>query len=330
MSEIRQHILTKEWVIFADNRMKRPYDFELNTTPKELSHICGFCPGNEKMTTDAVQTVSFSKNAPWDIRVFPNKFPAVSPSEAIPMDSGRGLYTSLSGFGYHEILVDTPTHGQTPKDFSDEQLLELFKVLQQRKLSVMRLPEIKYVHIFKNCGPKAGASISHSHWQIVGLPFLPKEQSDIFENCKKYFDESKETLWERILKEEISEKTRIIMQTEDFLMFCPYASRFGFEINIAAKKSGISFEDFSVKSLKELGGLLRLGLKGVDKLSDSACYNIILNDAPLQKDSSCSNFYIRIIPRLGQLAGFEFGTRGYINHTYPEKASEFYRKALAL
>ncbi|MBQ4347141.1 MAG: galactose-1-phosphate uridylyltransferase [Firmicutes bacterium] len=324
MAEIRQDILTGEWIIIADNRMKRPYDFVRSETPREKGHLCMFCPGNEAYTTPSVFELPDASKKGWEIRVFPNKYPAVS-EKALPVSGCFEPYTALSATGLHEIVVDTPNHSEKLHELSPQRLKKVLEVLKARELEMLKKSGFKYIHIFKNNGPKAGASISHSHWQIVALPFLPKEQSDVYANAKSFFEEHNKTVFAAMLEAEKCAAVRMVDENEHFAMFAPYASKFGFELNILSKTPKERFSELSSEKLLSLARLMNTALTGIYRLGKDVCYNIIFNDAPLDKDSGFLHFYVRIIPRLGQLAGFEFGTRGYINQTSPENAAAFYR-----
>ena len=186
LSEVRQDIFTGEWIIFAGNRMKRPYDFIKKSVPKTFdSSECQFCPGNEKLTTEPLY--QDGSNGNWRIRVFPNKYPAVS--DKSDEADNEGFYRAESGFGIHEVVVDTPDHTAVLHDFSVEKIRDILKVLKARFIAISENENIKYAQIFKNCGPDAGASIMHSHWQIIGVPVIPCEQTNIIKNEKKYKDE---------------------------------------------------------------------------------------------------------------------------------------------
>ena len=220
MSEIRRDLLTGEWVVMADNRMKRPYDFERSRTPKEIRHVCSFCPGNEEMTPEAIYEEKDGDG--WSIRVFPNKYPAVHPecAESCPMED-CGPYTSLKAWGVHEIIVDTPRHDEKIHDFSKERMNAVLMVMRRRYEAIKSVEMVKYIHIFKNFGPKAGASISHSHWQIIGVPFLPKEQSDVYENTERHFEKTGESLFDRIIEFEKQEASRVLAEDPYFIAVVP-------------------------------------------------------------------------------------------------------------
>ncbi len=323
MSELRQDILTGEWVIFAGNRMKRPYDFIKKSVPKTTdSHDCQFCPGNERLTTRPVY--QDGADGKWNIRVFPNKYPAVS--EDCSLADGEGFYNAEAGKGIHEVVVDTPNHTEVIHDFSEERLFEIFKVIRQRFLDISSSEGIRYVQIFKNCGPEAGASILHSHWQIIGVPVIPKEQTAVIDRSQRYRAENGGCIICSILEHEMKMRTRIIAENEYFTAFSPYASKMSYETAIAAKGHISSFGDFSDDMLKALAEMLKMVLSAVKTLRKEICYNLCFEDTPEGEDG---HWYMKVLPRMGNPAGFEYGTNSYINPILPEDAAEYMREKIS-
>ncbi|MEA4972308.1 MAG: galactose-1-phosphate uridylyltransferase [Candidatus Metalachnospira sp.] len=322
MSELRQDILTGEWVIFAGNRKSRPYDFIKKNVPRSTDNSdCQFCPGNESMTTEPVY--QNGKDGEWTIRAFPNKFPAVSPSTTDKENDG--FYTVIGGHGVHEVIVDTPEHLGTIHDFSVEHLFEVLKVVKKRYDAIYADKDIKYVQVFKNCGPDSGASIMHSHWQIIGVPVIPREQSNIIEHKKKYKEEKDSCIICAMVEYEKKKGIRIIDESENFIAYSPFASRLSYESDIAVKKHIGSFGEFDDDMLFEFAQMLKNILVGTKLVRKDICYNLCFEDTPKGYDG---HWFMRVIPRMGNPAGFEYGTNSYINPIMPEDAAEFMRKKI--
>lgn len=319
MSELRQDILTGEWVIFAGNRKKRPFDFIKKSVPKTSdASDCQFCPGNEFLTTGAVYQDGSDGN--WTIRVFPNKYPAVDDDESAVDD--EGFYNAVNGRGIHEVVVDTPEHLGIIHDFSVRHIFEVLKVIKTRFIDIASKEDIKYVQIFKNCGPDAGASIMHSHWQIMGVPVIPGEQENIMARSRKYELEKGGCIICDILSHELERGTRIVAENEHFAAFAPFASKLSYECNIAAKEHIPSFENFSEDMLYNLAEILKTVLSATKTLRKGICYNLCFEDTPKGYDG---HWYMRILPRMGNPAGFEYGTNSYINPILPEDAAAYMR-----
>lgn len=320
---MRQDILTGEWVIFAGNRMKRPYDFIKKSVPKTSdSSDCQFCPGNEKLTTSPVY--QDGADGEWSIRVFPNKYPAVS--REYEEADGEGFYKAEAGRGIHEVVVDTPDHNGIIHDFSEEKLFGIFEVIRDRYTEIASAEGIKYVQIFKNCGPDAGASIMHSHWQIIGVPVIPREQAEVLLRNRKRGESDGGCIICAILGHELERGVRIIAENECFAAFSPYASKMSYETAIVSKRHIATFGEFGDDTLRALAEILKKVLSAVKTLRKGICYNLCFEDTPRGEDG---HWYMRVLPRMGNPAGFEYGTNSYINPIFPEDAAEYMREKIS-
>lgn len=316
MSELRKNPFTGEWTHYAENRKNRPYEFLHKIEVKNKGNEeCPFCCGNEDKTT--VPLYQDSDNC-WTIRVFPNMFPAVCEEEGEICNNA--FYQHRLGRGIHEILVDTPNHEETIDQFPLEQLRKIFTVLQDRYCKMILTKDIKYVQIFKNCGPSAGMSIRHSHWQIVGMPVLPQRE-DLMQG---YMQEG-DCLFCKMLAYEKEQGIRIVEENEDFFAITPYASRFPYELWICPKRHISSFANVTVGEMNSLSVLLKGLLPKISSLRKDVGYNICMIDGQV---GGAFHWHMEILPRIGGFAGFEYATGSYINSILPEQAAEYYRKEI--
>ena len=268
---------------------------------------CLFCPGNEKITGNEIGRVG---NKEWRIRWIQNKFPAV-------IDKGNTeivkdeLYTHANAFGYHEVIVETPSHKKHIYDLSNKEFLELLKVYRNRHHELNSKKNIKFVSIFKNHGKDAGTSIEHSHSQVVAFGMTPEI---IKEKISKSY-KKKKCLYCDIVKKEMKTKRRCF-QNKTFAAFTPYASRFHYEIWIVPKKHITDF-DLNDSQLKDLNEIFQKILKRLKKLGCSFNYYFQNHDK--------LHFHVEIIPRIENYAGFEWSTETIINPIAPEDAAKYYR-----
>ncbi|MBR4014795.1 MAG: DUF4931 domain-containing protein [Anaerotignum sp.] len=313
MSEFRKNPLTGDLTLYAENRKNRPYEFVHHTKMKTgTGENCPFCGGHEGWTTEAVY--QDGADADWQIRVFPNMFPAVS--EENREAGSETFYEQQAGIGRHEVVVDTREHLETIDTFSEERIDRILAVLQERSHALQE-EHTAYVQIFKNCGPSAGMSIRHSHWQLIGLPLVPKRIGNMAEKMKQA-----DCLFCKMLLHEQKEKIRIASETKDFLAITPYASRFPYEVWIAPKLHRRSFCEMTPKERKDLTHILWALLQRIVGIREEIGYNICIIDGPKNEDF---HWHIEILPRIGGFAGFEYATECYINMVLPEKAAEYYR-----
>lgn len=314
MSELRKNPFTGEWTHYAENRKNRPYEFLHKIEVKNTSNEnCPFCGGNEdKTTTPFYQD---GTDDCWTIRVFPNMFSAVCEEEMAICENS--FYQQLSGQGTHEVLVDTPIHEETIDQFSLEHLGKVFVVLQQRYNEMILSKRVKYIQIFKNCGPSAGMSIRHSHWQIVGMPVLPQR-----EVIMQGHMQDGDCLFCKMLVYEKEQQNRVVMENQSFMVIAPYASRFPYELWICPKRHIASFSHVAEEELEALSVIMKRLLPKVASLRKDVGYNICMIDGEVGGDF---HWHVEILPRIGGFAGFEYATGSYINSILPEQAAEYYR-----
>ncbi|MFA6035779.1 MAG: DUF4931 domain-containing protein [Candidatus Micrarchaeia archaeon] len=306
-NEYRKDYLLERWVIVTANRGKRPQEFIRKTGPKEEEHgTCFFCPGNENLTPPEIDRVGDGHGG-WLVRCFPNKFNAVD-------------LKFPKAYGSHEIIVETPEHGARLSDLTARQLESTLGMYVKRTNALMRNRKIKYVMIFKNEGANAGASLMHTHTQLVSMDRVPPAVAEKLAAMKK----NKSFSFEKVWKAEKKARERVIYENDHFIAFAPYSSRFAFEITLMAKGGKVRLVDFDGKELKALAGAMHEVLGKLDRLLNRPDYNYYLHSAP-SADKKFA-FHMEICPRLNVWAGLEFGAEVYLNSMAPEKAAAALRE----
>ncbi len=331
MSELRKDYIINRWIVIATERAKRPHDFklpreELNKDTKN----CPFCPGNEKMTppeTYAIREKGTAPNTPgWKIRVVPNKFPALK-SDLEPIIHANHIFYSIDGFGYHEVIIETTDHFKELPDRSIDEIKDLIKVWQDRVATLGSDERIRYVMLFKNYRPEAGASLSHPHSQIIALPIIPKRLLEELESSKSfYWDTGGLCIYDMIIDEEKSRKDRVVYENDGFIVISPYAARVPFEVWILPKRHEPYFENIRDGEIEALADVLKFTLGAIREKVGDPPYNLMLHTAPSDgKPYEYFHWHIEIMPKLTRIAGFEWGTGFYINPTPPELAARILR-----
>ena len=239
--ELRKDYLLDRWVLISKTRSKRPHEFiEENNIYKDDSgpEKCFFCPGNEEETTAEIGRIADGKK--WRVRWFPNKFPAVKLEGKYTVTTDNHFFTWSNGYGEHQVIVETPDHGEQITDFDEEKLVEIFKVYANRIEDMRSKPHIKYVSVFKNHGQKAGTSIVHSHSQMISLNIIPQEIQIKIDALKQH----EGCAYCKILDIE-KKSVRNIFENESCIAIAPYASRFNMEVWIFPKNHYKRLDDFS-------------------------------------------------------------------------------------
>jgi UDPglucose--hexose-1-phosphate uridylyltransferase len=327
MPELRLNLITREWVIIATERAKRPAEFRQEKDKRYLPDIdktCPFCPGNENKTPG--ETLRVPSDGSWKIRSTPNKYAALSP-EVDRQRLNEGLKHLVMGFGRHEVIIESNLHNTTPVVMSAEEVADIIRVYKNRFIAIYSDPRIEHVIIFKNYGERAGTSIKHPHSQIVGTPVTPLQVRERIYEARRYFDSTGECLMCATVNAELLEGRRIIMDTKHFLTFIPYAALSPFHIWIFPKRHNASFGDINDEEIADLAYSLKAVLFKIYYSLEDPDYNyVIRSEGPNECGSKYFHWYISIVPRVGQASGFELGSGMYINPSLPEEIADFLRK----
>lgn len=333
MSEFRRDLLTGNWVIIAPERNLRPHQFEKRKKFKHVGspEVCPFCPGNERKTPPEVYSLRDASTLPdspgWKIRVVPNKFPILARGAELRWVN-KGFFQSISGFGYHEVIIESTYHFKTISDMETGEIERIFFTYQERLKDLKRDERIKYVVIFKNHGEEAGASISHPHSQLVALPLVPPDVENRIQNLRKFYINKEKCALCFIIEEEVKSGERVIAENKGFVAFAPFASRFPFELLLVPKVHSSSFVSLSKDERILLAKIYRDVIRRMDFVLEHPCYNVILHIPPFYGNhEEYYHWYIQIIPQLTRVAGFEVGSGIIVNVISPEQAADFLRRA---
>jgi UDPglucose--hexose-1-phosphate uridylyltransferase len=325
MPELRLNLITREWVIIAREKGKKPEDF-ISPNHKHLPEFlstCPFCPGNESKTPDEIYRVKNEKG--WLIRVVPNKFSVLS-KDGEKARINTELKKSVNGVGIHELIIETPFHNQTIANMPAEHLKEVIYIHKERFIEAYKDRRVENVIIFKNNGVNAGTPIEHSITHVTGIPITPRRVRNRVENSMKFFDDTGECLICKTIIEELNEKTRILFDTEHFISIIPYAALSPFHIWIFPKRHSGSFADIHSDEIWDLALNLKLTMGALFYGLEKPDYNYVLRSgSPSHASSEFIHWYISIVPRVATVSGFELGTGIYINPIPPEVAAEFLR-----
>lgn len=330
MSELRKDPVVDRWVIISKERGRRPSDFA-TTEPVYSGSFCPFCPGNEDIVPPeilAYREPGSKPNGPgWRLRVVPNKFPAVT--ENVDLDKrGDGIYDHMNGMGVHEVIIETPEHDVTLASMPVNGVEDVLWAYRERLLALSRDPRLQSVIIFKNHGLVAGASVSHSHSQLIGLPVVPKQIKEELKGALNHYHYRERCLFCDIIYQELGNQSRMICDNDAFIAFSPYAPRFPFETWIIPKTHQSRFEDTDKAGIEHFAAILSDILQRLDRVLDNPPYNFVLHSAPFRQDfDSYYHWHLEIMPKLTRIAGFEWGSGFHINPTPPEEAARYMRDA---
>ncbi len=331
MPELRKDPVTRRWVIIATERAARPTDFPRGEVQANASETCPFCEGREARTPPEIAAIRRPGTNPdepgWQVRVVANKYPALRIEGSTDV-TADGVFEGMGGVGAHEVIIETPRHTDHPAVMPPAQLASVLWMYRERYRDLDRDERFKYLLLFRNHGRSAGASLSHPHSQLIALPIVPKRAMEELEGAQQYFAREGRCIYCDILHQEEAQRTRLVWQNEDFVAFAPYAAWCPFELWILPRRHLASFGDLGDGHLLPLAGALHQVLGRLHTCLGNPPYNYIIHTAPYEgKTGHFYHWHIEVIPRLSQVAGFEWGSGFYINTVPPEDAARYLREA---
>ncbi|MDR1485317.1 MAG: DUF4921 family protein [Planctomycetaceae bacterium] len=353
--EYRQNPLTGQTVIVSAERGARPHHFDIESCEGVVEGsklLCPFCEGNEYLTPGEVAAIrdvgTLPDAAGWRVRVIPNKFPAVCDYSELPtFNEFRKVYEfggfpfpfglvgrSVPAVGGHEVLIDTPRHVVSVSEMTLQETINMFQMYQMRLDNIRSSGRWVYVQIFKNVGVAAGASIPHSHSQLIAIPFVPLSVQGILQRAAEFRERNKNCFWCNQVVCEIDCGLRVVEETDSFLAICPFVSRFASEVEIYPKAHESFLESLrDADKLEEFSDLVRRTVCRLERtvfwIKGKLAYNFVFHVEPFVHNfgSNLFHWHLSILPSLARAAGFEWGTGLHINPIPPETAAEKLRNA---
>lgn len=330
MSELRQDPVSGRWVIVAPNRARRP-----NTASRPAGFATDapdpFAEGCEAETPGELLAYRQPGTAPdtpgWSVRVVPNKYPAVSSGGEFQEDLDP-LHRTASGVGAHEVLVESPHMETCLSRLSAEQVRNVFRCYRDRLLFHRQQRTCAHAMVFKNKGVQGGATLAHSHAQLIASPWIPTAITTELQHCRDYWQTYGRNLFADLLEREIASGERLVAVTERLVAWCPFASRVPGETWVIPRHAADVFETETDDVIAACGELVQNLLQRLDRLWADVPYNFVIHSSPCSLPTQpWYRWHLEILPRIGSTAGFEWGGGVFINALPPEEAAQQLRAA---
>jgi UDPglucose--hexose-1-phosphate uridylyltransferase len=293
---------------------------------------CPFCPGQEHDTPNEVlayREPGTEPNGPgWRLRVVPNKFPAVRLNVDLAASEGV-LLESDPAVGVAEVLIDCPEHIDNPTLLSDEQFRDVFRAYRERLVALANDSRLAHVAIFKNVGAEAGASLGHTHSQLIATSIIPELMEFELSGADAYFTHTRRCVFCDLLKHELADGSRLVARSDHFIVVTAFAPRLAYEMWVLPLRHESRYESITDSAALELACLMKRVLRALDAAQHSPAYNWFLHTAPLHAaELPHYHWHLEILPRTSCPAGFEWGYGSHITTVTPEHAAEQLRAAL--
>ncbi len=329
MPELRRDPVHGRWVIIADERGRRPSDFE---TPRSVvvPRPCPFCEGQEAATPPPVLSLGPDGSrveAGWQVRVFPNLYPALR-TDLPPARDGDALRERLAGFGAHEVIVESPRHDATLATLPPSELALVLRAFRDRLAAHRGDRRLLHGLVFQNHLAAAGATLAHPHAQLVALPLVPELPARVLELSERHHAGTGRCLLCDLAARERADGARVVADGA-WLAFCPWASSRPYETWLVPAAHRARYEELPDAELDALAAALGDVLRRFDAALDRPAWNLMLHTLPLQAPPSDA-FHLRLelVPAVTRVAGFEWGTGCFINPTAPEEAARSLREVV--
>ncbi len=324
MPEIREDPVSGRLSLIAPERGQRPTDFRIPEEERREGSRCPFCPGNEELTPpESLRLSAGGGSSSWQVRVVPNRYPALRPDA--DKAAGDPLHRITPGLGYHEVIIETPEHEKSLESFSPEEMDLVFQAFVLRARAFLEKGRWRYALFFKNRGRRAGASLSHSHSQLMALPFVPPLLERELARARAFHAETGKCLFCRLAREEAS-GPRLLFESRHFVAFQAFAPRQPLETWILPRPHGLDFLHLEEDLRREFCETLLRVLRLLERTLPGLPYNFFLHLEPLGSPPlPYFHWHLELVPALTRVAGFEWGTEAYIVPLRPEEATAFLR-----
>lgn len=340
ISELRRDPVSRDWVVIAVGRAKRPHFRKRKPSLKESMARCPFQKLPETLVLYSLNDREDPRtrkqkhpgpkeiwDSPWWVRVVKNLYPAFGRGKCT-VEHTRGPYKWMEGVGHHEVVI-TKDHWRSFAEMSDEETELVVRAYQDRYLSFKEDVCVKYISLFHNKGWSAGASIFHPHSQIIAIPVIPPDINRSFKGAARYYKKTGHCVHCVVLDYELEVQERIVYENEHFLVFAPFASKTAFETRIFPKRHSPYFEEINPEERLAFANSLRVALAKLFKALSDPDYNFFIHTAPLVRDTKEFQHYhwhLEILPKTSFWAGFEISTGIEISTVSPEEAAKTLRK----
>ena len=344
---MRHDVITDRWMILSPGREDRPMDFATREDLAADVSTCPFCRGNEGMTPTpiwidgSVPSVA-TDGRPWSVRVVPNRYPAVESGPANGSQqrvsreqhiapekrSATELFRTRSAVGFHEVIIESDRHVRSTTDLTPAEVAVVLAAYQDRLQHFAQQGEVGYVSIFKNVGSEAGASLTHSHSQLVATRHVPDDVQTAFLQMERHRSATGSCLQCDLVSAEERAGVRVVESDGDFIAFCPFASLHPMMIRITSHRHVACLGDFATDMRHRLARLLHRTVLRLETMFGPVAYNYVLNSRPLRQfdDGKAFHWSLDLFPRQTKVAGFEWNTGMMINPVLPESAAARYRE----
>lgn len=330
MNEFRQDLVSGEWVLFASGRGKRA----IPKVRQIMYQSPDDCPFENPFTVPEELIWAYPDKDNWRAAVLKNKFPSLKSGQCVP-ESSVGPFKTHGAVGEHELII-FKNHDKGFDEFSKEEILDVIRVYKKRYKELSESSEcVRYVSIFHNHGLEAGASVYHPHSQIISMPILPPDVFRSITGSFHYYSKNQRRVYDVVLEWEMEQGKRIVCENDKFVAFCPFVSKYPYEIRIFSKEGHAHFNQMPDETDSFFADIIENVLYRLRLVLGKPAFNFFIHTAPVGDLNNNGLFgvdlhkfyhwHLEIVPHTKTDAGFEIGTGIAINVSDPDESAETLR-----
>lgn len=314
---LRWDPLEEEWVVSAPYRKARASGAE---------EACPLCPSRDGAATEIPAR-------DYDVAVIENRYPALDGADVVLEPCGP--------------LADAPASGACEVvSFGSDHTLPLSRLPvgrvrtvitawadRTRALSARR--EVAQVVCFENRGASIGASLGHPHGQIYAYPFLPARLARIHACAERAHRRGDGCVGCTLIKHEEAARERVVIESEHWLAFVPYANRWPYEIFVYPRRHVPDLPALTAAETTELAGVYRVVLGCFDRAAATPLpYMALWMQAPTRSGREHGHLHARVFSdraseaAVKRPAAGELGAGAFVSETDPERTAARLRALL--
>lgn len=314
-ADLRFDALTSEWITVASHRQTRAF--------LPPANACPLCPTTAENLSEIPDT--------FDVAVFENKGPAFGPDTGvIETPTGSPFGFSTTAFGRCEVVVFSPSHLGSLGSMPVTRIRTVIQAWMHRTKELLAIDGVVQVFPFENRGEEIGVTLHHPHGQIYSYPFItPKTKAlaaSIENHGPSFFTD---------LYNFESGSERVILESEHFIAFVPFAARWPIEIHALPKRHLQDLSELTDAEADDLAAFYQKLLRGIDLLYPTPTpYIAAWHQAPKVENRSDFRLMLQITsPRraadkLKYLAGSESAMGAFVGDVSPEAVAQKLREVI--
>lgn len=327
MSLFRKDPFGPAWVLISPERGLEASDFGSVPRPSGPSSLSPNADPSLRELAARRPTSSGRDGPDWRIRAVQHPGALLADRPFEPCRDGP--FQHAPSHGFQEIVVEHPDARLSLDTFPLDHLVEVLRFYRERMEFLASRPHVRHVQLTRNVGRAAGALHAHAHGQLLAAPVPSRWVQEEVAESQAHHAQSGRCLFCEVLDAERRQRERVITSNARYVAIAPYASKTPFEAWIVPRRHGSAFAHEPVNDLRLLAELLQGLVRAMNGALDRPPYNLLLHTMP-HAGVAYYHWHAKVLPRLTNHSGFDWGNGFYVNPTPPEDAARFLRESLAM